>query len=137
MIQNIETYLIARYPAKKTLKEGEFQYITKSEISKLPLIQFKTCYNHLEFYKTQLQTAYFEFKEVDILIAVETGNPKNIYLLKSLSFEPPDQEFLKLFYNCAAKPANESDQLAHAITSLLASVAVQPQIEKVSTENNN
>jgi hypothetical protein len=137
MNQKVEEYLIAVYPQKKELQEGEFQYIRSSKISRLPANEIKKCYPGWEFYRTHLQTAYFEFPEVEVLIAIEAKNPNRIYLLKSLSFEPPDPVFLTLFYGCVRKSENEQHQLAHAITALMASVAVQPEIEELSSNNDS
>ena len=135
MDQKIKSVLSKKYPSKVTLKEGDLQYNETTVLLKLDFFQSVSCCNNLQFYKTTLQTAYFEFPEVEILIAAEISDASNMQILKSLSFEPPDMSFMKLFYGCQVQTAKQRQELAYAITKLMASVAVKPATEMLLSEN--
>ncbi len=136
MNQKIKTYFTTVYPEKQTIEEGEFQY-RDSKILKQSFDRPTDCYSNLEFYTTVLQTGYFEFFEVKVLITVENGNVENVQMLKSLSFEPPNKDFLKVFFGCERKSWKPQHELASELTSLMATVAVQPKIEDISSKENH
>jgi hypothetical protein len=136
MKEKVEEYLHKIYPEKKSLQEGEFQYVGRTEIVSLSANDLGKCSKQWKFYRTHLQTAYFEFPTVEILIAIDTENPNDVYLLKSLSYEPPDSRFYEVFYGCSGLTKREQQTLAYAITTLLGSVAVQPEIEELSSNDN-
>jgi hypothetical protein len=136
MKDKVEEYLRKIYPEKKSLQEGEFQYAGRTEIVSLSANDLGKCSKQWKFYRTHLQTAYFEFPTVEVLIAIDTENPNDVYLLKSLSYEPPDPRFYEVFYGCSGLTKREQETLAHAITKLLGSVAVQPEIEELSSNDN-
>jgi len=137
MKEKVEEYLHQVYPEKKSLQEGEFQYAGRTEIVSLSTTDLGKCSRQWKFYRTHLQTAYFEFPTVEVLIAIDTKNPKHVYLLKSLSYEPPDPRFYEVFHGCNGLTKREQETLAHAITTLLGSIAVEPEIEVLSSNKEN
>jgi len=137
MKEKVEEYLHQVYPEKKSLQEGEFQYAGHTEIESLLATDLGKCSKQWEFYRTHLQTAYFEFPTVEVLIAIDTENPAHVYLLKSLSYEPPNPRFFEVFHTCNGLTNREQQTLAHAITKLLGSVAVEPDVEELSTNRDN
>lgn len=135
MEQEVEEYLRSVYPEKRIQYEDEFQFEKNTKILELSFPLIEKHYPQLKLYKTHLKTAYFEFPEVEILIAVKDGNIKNIHLLKSLSFEPIKQDFLEIFNGGVCKSWNKQNELGKEITTLFSSVAVQPEIQEKSSQS--
>lgn len=132
MNASIEELLKRKYPLKGEVVEGDLVYVPSTPVIRMDLNLIETSYPDLVFYKTKLQTAYFEYPEVEVL-AVVSNKTNHLTILLSLGFEPPNNDFLNLFINGNSTKKNNKVELAQQIMDLFASMAINPKLEVVNT----
>ncbi|KOY86452.1 hypothetical protein AD998_10120 [bacterium 336/3] len=123
-INKVKYFLTNNYLPSNPNAEFEFFSEIKIESISTPYI---TSINHLKFYKTTLLTKHMEYRDLKIVISIDTIG--NIKVAHSPTFDDNQHSFNENFINILAKLAIDKKKLIAEIANIYKNITYEGSIK--------